>query len=96
MAYGKQKDERPKKAKRLGSLWKVKADESEGGKVVLSGYLDLGIDASIKIRIEKATVKKSEKSPEYILTAMVTDWGGPAQATASPNASAPPEDDIPF
>lgn len=95
MAYGK-KDERPKKAKRVGSLWKSKAEYNEGGKVVLDGYLDLGIDASIKIRVEKATVKKSEKSPDYVLTVLVTEWGGPTQAMAAPNASGPPEEEIPF
>ena len=97
MAYGKQygKDERPKKPKKVGTLWKAdKAKDPES--VVLTGYLDLGLDAQLKVRVEKAGPKKSERSPDYILTVMVNDWQQSGGTSAPAEDAKGADEEIPF
>ena len=81
--------------KRVGSLWK----QAETPDAPLSGYLDLGIDARLKVTIRKNLKKTSEKSPDYFMTVEVKKWvgAGAAQTTQNQEAkAAPPQDEVPF
>lgn len=88
MAYDNKKPELPKRPKKIGSLWK-----STDGGAVLDGYLDLGIDARVKIHIKKND-SKTGRQPDYALFAMVPDFQSPQAAVKkAPEVS---NDDIPF
>ena len=92
MAFGQAKDDYPKKQRKIGSLWK--SDLLDTKEVPLTGYLDLGIDARIKVTVRK-NQKTGDKQPDYTLSAEVRDWQANTQSQA-PKKPEVSDDDVPF
>ena len=79
--------------RQVGVLW---SKRSANGTQYLSGTVSMGVFGECAVVLFRATEKRSESSPDWIIYASTPQRQNRIAATSAQSESGEPDDDIPF